>query len=324
MADLVTLALVKRLQDQLSGVIKQVGPVGPKGDTGPQGPAGREGARGLPGPTGANGPTGPQGADGVDGVDGKDGVGVESVYTAADGDLVFTLTDGTEHAVELPQSLTGAHSGSNVTINTNEGAVAALDVRVTTNEGDIDDLQLQLNTLEQTKISSVRTTGTANQMLTSGAFTVLDYDQTNYNTDGLNYTVGADGRITVSQSGIYTLTAGCTIQASLLSAVSETALGITVNGSLIALQSNETTLDIGETRGHSVATTFQLTAGDVVDTRAAAVSVLGVGNILALLLPFLFGINATQVNHLSITRVAARIPAQFNMAQFNVDEFGPL
>lgn len=121
MADLVTLALVKRLQDRVNGLIKQEGPVGPKGDVGPQGPAGRDGARGLPGQVGERGPTGPQGAAGADGTDGTDGVGVESVYTAADGDLVFTLTDGTEHAVELPVGLSGDYRGGNVTINTSSG-----------------------------------------------------------------------------------------------------------------------------------------------------------------------------------------------------------
>ena len=105
--------------------------MGPKGDVGPQGPAGREGARGLPGPVGADGPTGPQGAAGADGKDGTDGVGVESVYKAADGDLVFTLTDGTEHAVELPQSLVGDYRSGNVTINTSGGSGGLSDAAFT-------------------------------------------------------------------------------------------------------------------------------------------------------------------------------------------------
>ena len=361
MSDITTLALLADFQRQIKEVQKLSGPTGPqgeKGDMGEQGPQGRDGPRGLPG---AEGPRGAQGERGEDGKDGEDGVGVQSAYMAADGDLVFTLTDGTEHSVELPLGLSegteshtrvvhtvtdtggngsGGTGGGNsaaiealddrvtinegdivtlderVTINegdinnldvrvtTNEGDIGDLDVRLTNNEGDINNIQLQLSTLDGDNITGVRTTGASDQILTSGAFNILDYDQANYNTEPANFSIGTNGRITVSQAGIYSITAGCTIQASLLSALSATALGITVNANLIAFQSNETTLAAGETRGHSVATTFQLSAGDVVDARAAAVSVQGLGNILAILLPFLFGINATQVNHLSLTRVA--------------------
>ena len=45
------------------------------------------------------------GPPGNPGEDGEDGVGVESVSMAADGDLIFHLSDGTEVAVELPLGL---------------------------------------------------------------------------------------------------------------------------------------------------------------------------------------------------------------------------
>tara|TARA_R110000772_G_scaffold188732_1_gene299796 strand:+ start:4923 stop:5786 length:864 start_codon:yes stop_codon:yes gene_type:complete len=109
--DLTTLSLLKQLQDQVGQVQKLKGPrglQGDKGNTGSQGAVGPAGSRGLPG---ADGPVGPQGADGANGIDGTNGVGVESVYMAADGEVVFTLTDGSEYSVELPDGLTGASEG---------------------------------------------------------------------------------------------------------------------------------------------------------------------------------------------------------------------
>ena len=78
------------------------------------GPAGPEGRQGPEGPMGPEGPAGPSGSDGLDG---SDGVGLESVSQAADGDLVFTLSDGTEHVVELPYGLlSGSESHTAVAI----------------------------------------------------------------------------------------------------------------------------------------------------------------------------------------------------------------
>lgn len=106
MSKLVQLKLIQELQRQLNEVQKQPGPPGRDGQPGRdglEGPAGPEGRQGPEGPQGPQGPEGPRGADGAAGADGQDGRGVEDVSLAADGDLLFTLTDGAEVAVSLPQ-----------------------------------------------------------------------------------------------------------------------------------------------------------------------------------------------------------------------------
>ena len=84
------------------------GPAGPKGDTGSQGPQGLKGDVGLTGATGAvgqKGDTGAQGLQGEQGVagptgpkgdTGSDGVGVSQTTIDADGNLIVTLTNGSE------------------------------------------------------------------------------------------------------------------------------------------------------------------------------------------------------------------------------------
>jgi hypothetical protein len=104
MDNLTLLALLKRLQDQVSDVTKQIGPQGPVGPQGPAGERGAEGIQGIRGPAGESGSDGIQGAPGFDGADGEDGRGVESVSQAADGDLIFHMTDGTDEIVSLPES----------------------------------------------------------------------------------------------------------------------------------------------------------------------------------------------------------------------------
>lgn len=97
MNNLLILALLKKLQQdvaeakELKQIVPERGPEGPKGDKGDKGPEGPPGesVKGDPG------------KDGKDGTDGEDGVGIQSVEESADGDLVFTLTNGEEHVVEL-------------------------------------------------------------------------------------------------------------------------------------------------------------------------------------------------------------------------------
>jgi len=85
---------------------------------GPQGPKGEQGDVG---PRGADGSIGPRGADGEAGTDGEDGVGVVSVSQAADGDLIFTLSDGTEQVVELPLGLLGTSEGHTYVVGQGAG-----------------------------------------------------------------------------------------------------------------------------------------------------------------------------------------------------------
>lgn len=118
MDQLTLLALLRDLQRQVNEVSKLEGPrgiEGPEGKPGPQGAKGEQGPRGLPGADGAQGPTGPAGEDGEDGEDGR---GVVSVSMAADGDLVFEMTDGTQEVVEFPTGLLGGYQGtSNSAVN---------------------------------------------------------------------------------------------------------------------------------------------------------------------------------------------------------------
>lgn len=65
-----------------------------KGDKGDQGVAGKDGKPGKDGADGKNGTNGKDGADGKPGKNGKDGVSVVSSEIAADGHLVFTLSNG--------------------------------------------------------------------------------------------------------------------------------------------------------------------------------------------------------------------------------------
>lgn len=123
MKEVTLLALLADLQRKVSDVSKQIGPQGDTGETGPQGPQGERGAdgiQGIRGPAGESGSDGLQGPEGSAGEDGEDGRGVESVSQAADGDLVFHMTDGTEEVVELPYGLSTA-SESHTTVVHRQG-----------------------------------------------------------------------------------------------------------------------------------------------------------------------------------------------------------
>lgn len=103
--DLKLSAIYDKLNTKIEGISRIVGPEGPKGPKGDKGDKGERGASGSPGEKGERGPEGPRGLDGKNGLDGQPGVGVEEVYEAADGELVFKLSDGNEYSVELPNSL---------------------------------------------------------------------------------------------------------------------------------------------------------------------------------------------------------------------------
>lgn len=110
LTDLKLSLLYNRVNEKLQTISKATGPKGDKGE---------RGDRGDPGPQGKQGPQGPPGKDGADGVpgkdgsDGQDGVGVESVYEAADGQIVFVLTNGEEYSIELPLDSLGGTEKTN-------------------------------------------------------------------------------------------------------------------------------------------------------------------------------------------------------------------
>lgn len=137
-SDLALLALVKKMDGFTgpqgpAGAPGQQGPAGPQGPQGPSGADGRDGKPGPQGPQGVPGPQGPQGpsgADGAAGADGQDGVGVESAYIAADGSLVFTLTDGSEVDVGALTELLGASEGNTYVLGQSQGSGEATSLNV--------------------------------------------------------------------------------------------------------------------------------------------------------------------------------------------------
>jgi len=170
--------------------------------------------------------------------------------------------------------------------------------------------QSELNGLEgrlDSEEEAVRSTTAADQTLTDGQFTILDYDTAVFNNATSNFTIGTDGRITVNTTGIYDISAGVVVRSGLVSASQATALGIFVNGNLISIDANENPLALNSQRAHTLSTQINLTSGDIVDARAFTQSTGGgVLDFLALLLPVLFGVNATQVNHLAVVKCNSR------------------
>lgn len=103
--DVKLLALYDTLEKRINSISKERGPEGIQGPPGVQGPQGPQGPQGKEGPRGSQGPQGAKGDKGDQGDQGEQGVGVQEVYEAADGQLVFVLTSGEEYSVELPEGI---------------------------------------------------------------------------------------------------------------------------------------------------------------------------------------------------------------------------
>lgn len=125
-SDLALLALLNKLKQEVDDVKKLEGPRGVQGAAGPAGPQGKQGPtgpQGLQGPEGPQGPQGLEGPAGEAGATGEDGIGVETAYIAADGSLVFTLTDGSEVDVGPLTGLPAASEGNTYVVGQGSGAV---------------------------------------------------------------------------------------------------------------------------------------------------------------------------------------------------------
>lgn len=151
----------------------------------------------------------------------------------------------------------------------------------------------------------VRATSSADQTLPSGVLTILDYDTAETNNAPSLYSVSSTGRITVAEAGIYAISTGVVVQASAVDTLSSVSLGLFVNGAIVAVNTNETTLAVSASRGQSISTQIALSAGAVVDARVNAQAVSGAGNGAARRAALLLGQTATQVNHLSLVRCTA-------------------
>jgi len=109
-------------KDGAKGKDGQQGGKGADGYTGvdgKDGKAGQKGDKGESGLSGMHGLSGKDGKDGIDGRDGKEGVSIVNADLAADGNLVFTLSNGNELDIELP-SMGG---DNNATYNTTSAAL---------------------------------------------------------------------------------------------------------------------------------------------------------------------------------------------------------
>ena len=134
MVDTNLLTLAKefsKLRREVRGVLAlPIDPQGDKGDTrdkglpgakGERGTDGKDGRDGKDGLIGLNGVNGKSGKAGADGTDGKDGVSVVDAEIAADGNLVFKLSDGKIiDAGELP---TGNGTNAGVFVSGNAAQI---------------------------------------------------------------------------------------------------------------------------------------------------------------------------------------------------------
>jgi hypothetical protein len=122
--------LLDKFRSEIQGIREEVkvgtrGPEGPQGDPGPTGASGSqgpEGPRGRDGKDGVLGTDGRDGTDGEDGADGADGRGIREISQAADGDLVFEMSDGTEEYIDLPFGLTNNNSSTQILVQHNGGS----------------------------------------------------------------------------------------------------------------------------------------------------------------------------------------------------------
>lgn len=115
---------VGKLRDQVKELTAQADTLqkleGPPGLTGEKGDKGDKGDPGPAGRDGIDGRDGKDGVDGKDGEDGKDGVSVVDAEVAADGSLVFKLSNGNEiDAGALPS--VGGGEGSSLLVQQYSG-----------------------------------------------------------------------------------------------------------------------------------------------------------------------------------------------------------
>ena len=214
-----------------------------------------------------------------------------------EGILTLTLSDGSTVVAEGTAGGSGSgQTNQNTTrITTLEQEVDALQTNDTTQDTRLDDLEALAK--------NIRTTTSADQAIAAGVLTILDYDSTQYTTGTSDFTVSADGRVTVLNAGVYNITCGTVVEAQ-VGALDQYGLALTVNGDVVAASGSYATLAVGDALPLSAATQVQLSANDIVDARIQVDQVVnGVGNGLVRRLRVLFGATATQVNHLAITRV---------------------
>lgn len=190
--------------------------------------------------------------------------------------------------------------GSNLVAICNNNKRFVVDLTDANQAQNINQIQASLADLQP---KNIRVTSSADQAIPAGVLTTLDYDATQYTTAGNDFTVSTDGRITVRNAGVYSITCGTSIEAQ-VGALDRYNLVLTANGDVVAATGSFADLAVGEVLPMSVATQLSLSADDIVDARVQLEQVVnGVGNGIARNGRLLFGADATQVNHLAISKV---------------------
>ncbi len=144
---------------------------------------------------------------------------------------------------------------------------------------------------------AIRSAGSADQTLTSGVLTILDFDTADFNTGG--YTLDGTGRITIPATGTYLITAGVTVEAT-VAALTSGSLVITRNAEVLSGASFDQTLSTSSVAALSCTTIINLTAADIIDCRLVA---SGAGVPVVRRVPTFVGLTATQANHIAIQRL---------------------
>jgi outer membrane murein-binding lipoprotein Lpp len=185
-------------------------------------------------------------------------------------------------------------------INSLETSVSTLQSGLSTTESDVTTLQSDVAALQP---KNIRTTSSADQTISAGVLTILDFDTTQYSTGTGDFTVSSDGRITVKNSGVYSMTCGTVVEAE-VGALDTYNISLLVNGEIVASSGSYADLAVGNSISLDTSTQFSLSADDIVDARFIVTQVVnGVGNGLIRNTRTLFGLTATQVNHLAISKV---------------------
>jgi hypothetical protein len=143
----------------------------------------------------------------------------------------------------------------------------------------------------------------ANQTLTAGTATILNYSSATTNNATAVYVNNGSGRVTVTEAGVYLITAGVVVTAQ-VGIISNVTTAIYRNAQIVASIGDRATLAVNDSIGQTTSTIIQLSANDIIDVRTLVNQVVnGVGNGLANAAGQLLGSNAVQVNHLGITKL---------------------
>lgn len=282
---------MRLIQPSGSGPVGPTGPAGPTGASGSPGAFGfdgedgldgQDGIPGLPGSQGTQGPSGTPGSPGLSGPPGLDAEeAIEPVFVQGsvtmDHSTLTGLTSGDDHTQYQKESEKGAASGY---ASLGGGALVPTAELGTGSAGSTVFLRGDQTWNNPIQRIGARVYHNADQTLTTGVTTTLNFNSERYDIGNLHDTATNNSRLTIPVSGVYQITANVFFA---LNATGFRAVNLLLNG---------TTL-IGHTRQQAVAggasgtalnisCDYELTAGNYIEVQAfqnsggnLAVSVLG-------------------------------------------------